>query len=99
MIFRIGCDPAQRVQVQIVVQMPVYVIQHPLHPGMVVLKRRLHRSVIRGSTSQAHADMMLSTDLAVLSQVEERRKEPSKLEHQPRRAASIAATSIFFMPI
>jgi hypothetical protein len=23
--------------------MPVYVIQHPLHPGMVVLKRRLHR--------------------------------------------------------
>jgi hypothetical protein len=31
--------------------MPVYVIQHPLHPGMVALKRRLHRSVIRGSTS------------------------------------------------
>jgi len=33
------------------------VIQHPLHPGMVVLKRRLHPSVLRGGTSQAHADM------------------------------------------
>jgi hypothetical protein len=51
MIFRVGCDAAQRVQVQIVVQVPVYVIQRPLHPGMVVLKRRLHRSVLRGSTS------------------------------------------------
>jgi hypothetical protein len=51
MIFREGCDAAQRVEVQIGVQMPVYVIQHPLHPGMVVLKRRLHRSVLRGSTS------------------------------------------------
>jgi hypothetical protein len=29
----------------------VDVIQHPLHPGMVVLKRRLHRSVLRGSTN------------------------------------------------
>ena len=26
-------------------------IQHPLHPGMVVSKRRLHRSVLRGGTS------------------------------------------------
>jgi hypothetical protein len=51
MIFLVGCDAAQRVQVQIVVQMPVYVIQHPLHPGMEVLKRRLHLSVLRGSTS------------------------------------------------
>jgi hypothetical protein len=51
MIFRVGCNAAQRIQVQIVVQMPLYVIQHPLHPGMVVLKRRLHRSVLRGSTN------------------------------------------------
>jgi hypothetical protein len=51
MIWRIGCDAAQRVQVQIVIQMSVDVIQHPLHPGMVVSKRRLHRSVLRGSTS------------------------------------------------
>jgi hypothetical protein len=34
MIFRVGCDAAQRVQVQIVVQMPVYVIQHRcIRPG------------------------------------------------------------------
>jgi sulfite reductase beta subunit-like hemoprotein len=26
-------------------------IQHPLHPGMVVSKRRLHRSVLRGGPS------------------------------------------------
>jgi len=51
MIFRVGCDIAQRIQVQILVQMPVDVIQHPLHPGMVALKRRLHRSVLRGSGS------------------------------------------------
>lgn len=48
---RIGRDTTQRVQVQIVVQVPVDVIEHPLHPGMVVLKRRRHRSVLRGSTS------------------------------------------------
>ncbi|ULR46879.1 hypothetical protein [Rhizobium sp. K102] len=51
MIFRVGCDIAQRIQVQIIVQMPVYVIQHPLHAGMVVLKRRLHHPVLRGGTS------------------------------------------------
>ncbi|GAA3110317.1 hypothetical protein GCM10010520_63470 [Rhizobium viscosum] len=45
---REGCDAAQRIQIQIIVQMPVYVIQHPLHPGMVVSKRRLHGSVLRG---------------------------------------------------
>src|SRR5690348_6863033 len=71
MIFRVGCDAAQHIQVQIVVQMPIDVIQHPLHPGMVVLKPRLHRSVLRGSTSQAHAGMTRSTDLAVLSRVGE----------------------------
>ena len=37
-------------QTQIVVQMLVYVVQHPLHPGMVVFKCRLHRLVLRGDT-------------------------------------------------
>jgi hypothetical protein len=50
-IFRVGGDAAQRVQVQILVQMPVDVIQHPLHPGMVVLQRRFHPSVLRGGTN------------------------------------------------
>jgi hypothetical protein len=36
-------DAADRLQVQIAVQMPVDVIQHPLHPGMVVVERRRHR--------------------------------------------------------
>jgi hypothetical protein len=30
---------------------PVDVIQHPLHPGMVVGKRRFHRPVLRGDAS------------------------------------------------
>ena len=51
MIFRIGRDAAQRIQVQIVVQMLVDVVQHPLHPGMVALKRRLYHSVLRGGAS------------------------------------------------
>ena len=50
-IFREGGDAAHRIQVQIVVQMPVNVIQHPLHPGMVVVNRRLHRPVLRGGAS------------------------------------------------
>ena len=51
MIFRVGCDAAQRIQVQIVIQMPIYVIQHPLHPGMIMSKRCRHRSLIRGGTN------------------------------------------------
>ena len=51
MILRVSCDAAQHVQVQILIQMPVDMIQHPLHPGMVVLNSRLHRSGLRGSTS------------------------------------------------
>ena len=51
MIFRVGRDTAQRVEVKILVQMPVDVIEHPLHPGMVVSKRCRHRFLIRGSTS------------------------------------------------
>ena len=50
-VFREGRDAAHRIQVQIVIQMPVDVIQHPLHPGMVVVKRRLHRPVLRGDAS------------------------------------------------
>jgi hypothetical protein len=38
MVFRAGRDAARRVHVKIAVQMQVYVIQHPLHPGMVVLE-------------------------------------------------------------
>jgi hypothetical protein len=44
-------NAAHRFQIQITVQMLVYVGQHPLHPGMVVLKRRLHRPFLRGGTS------------------------------------------------
>jgi hypothetical protein len=43
MKLREGGDPAHRFQVQIAVKMPVYVIQNPLHPDMIVVKRRLHR--------------------------------------------------------
>jgi hypothetical protein len=46
-----GRDAAHRFQVKITVKLPVYVIQHPLHPGMVILKRRLHRPFLRGGTS------------------------------------------------
>lgn len=51
MEFREGRDAADRVQIQVVVQMLVYVVQHPLHPGMVVFTRRLHRFVPRGDTN------------------------------------------------
>ena len=51
MVLRGGRDPAHRVQVQIAIQVPVDVIQHPLHPGMVVGKRRFHRPVLRGDAS------------------------------------------------
>jgi len=36
MVFREGRYAAQHIEVQIVIGMPVYVIQHPLHPDMVV---------------------------------------------------------------
>jgi hypothetical protein len=48
MILRKGRDAAHRFQVQINVEMLVDVVQHPLHPGMIVLKRRPHRSFLRG---------------------------------------------------
>jgi hypothetical protein len=51
MVFRERCDAAQRFQTQIVVQMLVYVVQHPLHPGMIVFKCRLHHVFFRGDTS------------------------------------------------
>jgi hypothetical protein len=44
---------------------PVNVVQHPLHPGMVVFERRLHRRILRGDTKYTLADMARSTDLAV----------------------------------
>jgi hypothetical protein len=47
MKLREGRNTAHRFQVQIQIQitakMPVNMVQHPLHPGLVVLKRRLHR--------------------------------------------------------
>jgi hypothetical protein len=49
MKLREGGEPAQRFQIQIAVEMPVDMIQNPLHPDMVVLKRRLHRFVLHGS--------------------------------------------------
>jgi len=51
MVFRERCDAAQRFQAQITVKMLVYVVQHPLHSGMVVFKCRLHRLFLRGDTS------------------------------------------------
>lgn len=65
MEFRERRDGAQRFQIQIVVQMLVDVIQHPLHSGMVVFKRRLHRVFLRGNTSYAVFDKPGSTDLAI----------------------------------
>lgn len=50
-VLRVGGDAAQRVEVQIVVEMPIDMVQHPLHPGMVGLKRRRHRPVLRGEAS------------------------------------------------
>src|ERR1700760_1475931 len=59
-------DAAQCVQVQIVVEVPVNVIQHPLHPGMVILKRRLHRRrSLHGDTRYTRGGVARSTDLAV----------------------------------
>jgi hypothetical protein len=51
MVFRERRDAAQRFQAQIPIEMPVDVVQHPLHSGMVVFKRRLHRLLLRGDTS------------------------------------------------
>jgi hypothetical protein len=39
-----GRDTAHRFQVKVTVEMLVHMVQHPLHPGMVVSKRRLHRA-------------------------------------------------------
>jgi hypothetical protein len=48
MKLREGGDPAYRFQVQIAIEMPVDMVQDPLHPGMIVLKRRRHRSFPHG---------------------------------------------------
>ena len=59
MEFRKGGDPAHRFQVQIAVEMLVDIIQHPLHPGMIVLKRRLHRPFLRGDQLGAYGHVAL----------------------------------------
>jgi hypothetical protein len=51
MEFREGRDAAHRFQVQITVEMLVDMVQHPLHPGMIVSKRRLHRPSSVAATS------------------------------------------------
>jgi hypothetical protein len=43
MKFREGRNCTQRVQVQISVEMPVDMVQHPPHPILIVLQRRRHR--------------------------------------------------------
>ncbi|WP_235536942.1 hypothetical protein [Sphingomonas sp. Root241] len=50
MEFGEGRNAAHRFQVEITVQMLVYIVQRPLHSGMIVSKR-LHRPVLRGDTS------------------------------------------------
>jgi hypothetical protein len=52
-------NAAHRFQVQITVRMLVYVVQHPLHPGMVVSKRRLHHPFLRGGQLVAHGHNVL----------------------------------------
>ena len=49
--FENAATPLNTFQAQITVEMLVDVTQHPLHPGMVVFKRRLHRLLLRGDTS------------------------------------------------
>ncbi|WP_454279237.1 hypothetical protein [Sphingomonas sp. Marseille-Q8236] len=49
--FREGGNAADPIQIQLVIEMPVDMIQHPLHPAMVVTKRRRHRPVLRGGDS------------------------------------------------
>jgi hypothetical protein len=48
-----GRDAAHRFQVKITVKMLVYVVYYPLQPGMVVLKRRLHRSSMAVPSSRS----------------------------------------------
>jgi hypothetical protein len=43
MKLREGRNAAHRFQVQITVKMPVDMVQHPPHPGLIVFQRRLHR--------------------------------------------------------
>ena len=43
MKLREGRNTAHRVQVQFAVEMPVDIVQHSPHPGLIVLQRRLHR--------------------------------------------------------
>jgi hypothetical protein len=61
-----GRHAAHRFQVQLTVEMLVDMVQHPLHPGMIVLKRRLHRpfSVATPATHSGHDVLDRSCGLA-----------------------------------
>jgi hypothetical protein len=65
MKFREGGDAAQRFQVKVTVEMLVNMVQHPLHPGMIVFDRCRHRLFLRGSIILAPSATMRSADLAV----------------------------------
>jgi hypothetical protein len=48
-----GRDAAQRLQVKTTVKMLVYVVYYPPHPGMVVLKRRIHHPSVAAPSSRS----------------------------------------------
>jgi len=65
MEFRTGGDAAERVQVEVVVQVLVDVLQHLLHADVMVRERRVHRSFLRGNAIGADDGRPRPTDLAV----------------------------------
>ncbi|MBP1853329.1 hypothetical protein J2Z17_004790 [Rhizobium halophytocola] len=67
MKFRKRRNAAQPVEVQIAIQMPIDVIQYPLHPVVENLALPLHHPSCVAPPNKAHARGTRSTDLAVLS--------------------------------
>lgn len=68
MIFGVGRNTAQQIQVQIVMEMLIDVIAYPLHSRLMFLNRRCHYRyhVFRSSASFAFDGTTYSTNLAVL---------------------------------
>lgn len=87
MEFRVGGDAAQNLQLQIIVQMPVDMVQHPLHPGLILSKRRRHGSSSVAVPSNPKRWWMCSTDLAVVA--------GAALLHQRTMASSMAKRPTF----
>ena len=64
-VLREGRDPAQHIQIELAIKMPIDVIQHPAHPAVVIGERGFRHCFLRGETQLAGATARRSTDLAL----------------------------------